>query len=70
MSILCLSLASLTLQHKSHNKLLHVHVHVQGQDQGFRVEVAESEGEDAETWEDAMDEMEDTWMKEPAGETS
>lgn len=40
-----------------------------GQDQGFRVEVAESEGEDAETWEDAMDEMEDTWMKEPAGES-
>lgn len=30
------------------------------------MELAE-EGEDAETWEDAMDEMEDVWMREPTG---
>ncbi len=30
------------------------------------MELAEEE-EDAETWEDAMDEMEDVWMREPAG---
>ncbi|KAL0019378.1 hypothetical protein WJX77_002139 [Trebouxia sp. C0004] len=39
-----------------------------GKDEGFRVELAEEE-EDAETWEDAMDEMEDVWMREPAGES-
>ncbi|KAA6420455.1 MAG: hypothetical protein FRX49_09616 [Trebouxia sp. A1-2] len=41
---------------------------VQGKEEGFRVELAE-EGEDAETWEDAMDEMEDVWMREPTGES-
>ncbi|DBB15036.1 TPA: hypothetical protein ACH3X3_004619 [Trebouxia sp. C0006] len=30
--------------------------------------VAEEE-DDAETWEDAMDEMEDVWMREPTGES-
>jgi hypothetical protein len=30
------------------------------------VKVAEEE-DDAETWEDAMDEMEDVWMREPTG---
>lgn len=30
------------------------------------MELAEEE-EDAETWEDAMDEMEDVWMREPTG---
>jgi len=30
------------------------------------VELAEEE-EDAETWEDAMDEMDDVWMREPTG---
>ncbi|KAL0024851.1 hypothetical protein WJX79_006096 [Trebouxia sp. C0005] len=39
-----------------------------GKEEGFRVELAE-EGEDAETWEDAMDEMEDVWMREPTGES-
>ncbi len=55
----------------SFSKCVHCDVSIkflQGQDQGFRVEVAEEE-EDAETWEEAMDEMEDTWMREPAGKT-
>ena len=39
----------------------------QGKDEGFRVEVAVQD-EDAETWEDAMDEMEDVWMREPTGQ--
>ncbi|KAL0044823.1 hypothetical protein WJX82_010630 [Trebouxia sp. C0006] len=39
-----------------------------GKDEGFRVKVAEEE-DDAETWEDAMDEMEDVWMREPTGES-
>jgi len=30
------------------------------------VELAEEE-DDAETWEEAMDEMEDVWMREPTG---
>ncbi len=30
------------------------------------MELAEEE-EDAETWEEAMDEMEDVWMREPTG---
>lgn len=39
-----------------------------GKDEGFRVELADQD-EDAETWEDAMDEMEDVWMREPTGES-
>lgn len=38
-----------------------------GKDEGFRVELAEEE--EGETWEDAMDEMEDVWMREPTGES-
>ena len=38
----------------------------QGKDEGFRVQLADQD-EDAETWEDAMDEMEDVWMREPTG---
>ncbi|KAL3158633.1 hypothetical protein ABBQ32_011383 [Trebouxia sp. C0010 RCD-2024] len=41
-----------------------------GQEQGFVVEVDDTgDEEDAETWEEAMDEMEDPWMREPSGES-
>ena len=40
---------------------------MQGRDQGFRVEIAASD-EEEETWEEAMDEVEDIWMRDPAGE--
>ncbi|DBB02071.1 TPA: hypothetical protein ACH3X1_000642 [Trebouxia sp. C0004] len=60
-------------QHPSRRVLASAQDHTQsgkqeGKDEGFRVELAEEE-EDAETWEDAMDEMEDVWMREPAGES-
>ena len=38
----------------------------QARDQGFKVELAGAdEKEDAETWEEAMAEVEDHWMAEP-----
>ncbi|KAL3135473.1 hypothetical protein ABBQ38_005953 [Trebouxia sp. C0009 RCD-2024] len=41
-----------------------------GQEQGFMVEVDDTgDEEDAETWQEAMDEMEDPWMREPSGES-
>ena len=41
---------------------------MQGKEEGFAVEPANyDDEEDAETWEEAMDEMEDPWMREPAG---
>ena len=39
---------------------------LQGKEHGFQVEVAQDD-EDQETWEEAMEEMEDIWMREPAG---
>ena len=59
-----LSKATTAFPAQSHNRLCCW----QGEDQGFRVELAHADDEeDSETWEEAMDEMEDPWMREPSG---
>jgi hypothetical protein len=40
---------------------------LQSRQLGFKVEFADSNDEDQEDWEDVLDEMEDVWMREPAG---
>ena len=41
---------------------------LQSKEQGFKLEPAHAHAEeDDETWEEAMDDMEDPWMREPAG---
>ena len=39
---------------------------VQSKDIGFRVAFEEDSGEDAEDWDDVLEETEDPWMREPA----
>lgn len=41
---------------------------LQSEEQGFKLEPARTDAEeDDETWEEAMEDMEDPWMREPAG---